>query len=94
MKPLWIILSGAIIGILAGVGGFQIAIAGTVSTHGTKIDVIEKQFDQEKNRTDARIFAVTEIVNRTLDQNREFITLLREQNAIYKQMLLNGKDLK
>lgn len=91
MKPIWSILLGVIIGTLSGVGMYQIATAGTVARHTTQIENLQSEFKQEQERTDKRIFALVEMVNKTFGQNTEFITLLREQNAVYRQMLINDK---
>jgi len=76
---IWGIVGALIIGFLAGVGAFQMAVAADVRAHTVKIERLEKDYESERNRTDTRIFEVVGLVKEIINDNRELKAIMRAQ---------------
>lgn len=51
--------------------------------YGKEVDLaLRADLDTERKRNDERIFQVVQLVQRQIDQNKEFITLLRVKNNV------------
>jgi hypothetical protein len=60
-----------------GVGGSDINVAGKVDVHENKLCQIQKDFEDERKRTDERVFSVIKLVEKSMEQNAMVI----EQNT-------------
>lgn len=86
MKTAHAIIVGLIIGFLAGVGAVQVTMGSDVREHTTRIYRIEKDLDNERSRTDQRIFEIAGLCKEIISANREQLNVMKTQNELLRQM--------
>lgn len=69
-----------ITGLSFGFGASQLTMAKDLHVTVTNVENLRHEFEQEKDRTDKRIFSVVTLVEKMTQQNTELITLIRVQN--------------
>lgn len=72
------------IGALIGFAVSQITVVAQVSRHDTEIVQFRREFEGEKNRTDQRIYVLVGLVERTIEQNKEFVSLIKVQTEVLR----------
>ena len=63
----------AVASFLAGIGVSHVKVAGKVGVHESQIAAIQADFEEERKRTDTRLFEVVRLVEKSLEQNGEVI---------------------
>lgn len=79
MKTTSAIFIGIVIGLLSGVGIFQISIAGEVSRHDVQIKQLESATIENRRAFDERLGNLLRLVEVQVASEKELISLVREQ---------------
>jgi len=79
-----------VVGACIGFGASQMTVAGKVVEMGRDNMYLQQKVSELDTRTDNRISDLVRTINTTIDQNKDFIALLREQNSLYKQLMDRG----
>ena len=66
-------------------------VVGRVATEEFRQVDLRNDFEGEKKRTDDRILKLADLVGAAIGQNKEFISLIREQNSLFKQQLESNR---
>lgn len=85
MKTPMAVFTGLIIGLLSGVGIFQISIAGEVAKHDVKIIQLETATLENRRAFDERLGNLLRLVEVQVAAERELISLVREQIRILER---------
>lgn len=74
----------SLIGALLGYGISQTTTVAAVARHDTEIVRFREDFNAEKTRTDTRIFTLVGLTEKMIEQNKEFIVLIRIQSELLR----------